>query len=180
VIYSTTTAVSEKMPHVNFTSTLVNGAKFTVDAYFFNVDSVVSSNKRNSIKFTITIENWPWTANAAGFCTEQGFCTGGTLVLTAGLVGYGGIVRHYIHTAGSNGGNLVQADFTYATLVSPDNAVYDPDTINKVQPVAINYTVSGKPEVMWTFQYFQQKVVFDPTLEPLPSSLPNSLDFTHP
>lgn len=179
VITSLTTTVSQKMPHVNFTSTLVNGATFTVDAYFFNVTSVVSSNKRNDIKFTITISNWPWTVGAAGSCTEGGFCTGGTLVLTAGLVGYGGIIRHYIHTDGSNLGDLVQADFTFATLVCPDYAVYDPDTTNLVQPVAINYTLSGKPEVQWTFQYFQTKVVFDPDITP-GSTSPESVNLTSP
>jgi len=155
VIYAATTTVSEKMPHVNFTSTLVNGATFTVDCYFFNVSSVVSSNKRNSIKFTVTIQNWPWASTV--YCEAEGFCKGGTLVLTAGLVGYGGIVRHYIHSGGANYGDLVQADFTFATLVSPNQAVYDPDTTAITQPVGVTYSLTGKPIVQWTFNYFQQK-----------------------
>jgi len=176
VQYTHPTTVDEKMPHVNFTSTLENNAIFSVNAYFYNVDSVVSSNKRNSVKFTIDIQNWPWSANAAGSCNEQKFCTGGTLVLTAGLVGYGGIVRHYVHSGGANVGDLVQADFTFATLVAPDLALYDQ---SNYYPVAINYTLSGKPEVMWTFQYFAQEVKYDPTISAVGTSAAG-VDLTSP
>jgi len=167
VIYTSTTIVNEKMPHVNFSSTLVNNAIFTVDAYFYNVDSVVSSNKRNDVKFTVTIQNWPWAGVGSYVGEQQNFYVGNVLVLTAGLAGYGGIERHYIHSGGATIGDLVQADFTFATLVSPDMGSYDPNTPSAtIRPVAISYTTSGKPTVSWTFTYFQTEVIYDPWTTP--------------
>jgi len=183
VIYSYTTTVSEKMPHTNFTSSLVNGAIFTVDVYYYNVDSVVSSNKRNDIKFTITISNWPWCNQAPGVCVAgnygegEGFYSGNTLVLTAGLVGYGGIVRHFVHSGGSTYGNLVEADFTYATLISPDTGLYDNSFTRNVP---ISYSTSGKPIVTWTFSYFANEVVYDPSQLLVPPTAAESFNYTSP
>jgi len=154
-------ATVDKMPHVNFTATLVNGATFIVNAWIYTNDSAVNWNKRDDVKFTITIENWAWVGtgyyNYGG--EVPGAYTGDYLVLTAGLVGYGGIVRSWDNTGSGTNATLVEGDFVYGVLISPDQAAYD----GVYHPVPVSHTLSGKPEVSWTFTYFQNNVTYDPT-----------------
>jgi hypothetical protein len=153
------TETKEHFPSVNFTEQLINGAWFNVTAWLINADSNLTRSKHNDVKWNVNIGNWPWQASSN---REQPW---GNLVLTAGLVGFGGLVRSEtnkdIHTAATT----ATATFGNGLLSSPLTAFYD----GAEGPVGLTHTLSGKPEAMWSFGYFESSMIYDPTASPTTS-----------
>jgi len=133
---------------VNFTEQLDNGAWFNVSVWIIDSNAVHSSAKRGSIKFSIYISNWTFASS------------NDSLVLTAGLVGFGGFVRkdddHDDKTVTSSKG-------VYASgfLSAPAQALYDGVTTSSVT-VEHTQKGEGKPVVIFTFGSFSTNVSYDP------------------
>jgi hypothetical protein len=146
----------QHLPKVNFSEQLENGAWFNVSAWILPNDATNAKQKHGLVKWSVYISGWPWLASSGGE-------NRGTLVLTAGMVGFGGIVRSTDNQAykGSNA-TVTTAEFGSGFLSSPSQASYD----GYLGPVAVQHTLSGKPVVSWTFDRFTNFVSFDPEVWP--------------
>jgi hypothetical protein len=150
----------EHFPAVNFTHRLDNGAWFNVTAWLLNADSNWTSAKHNDVKWNFNIGQWPWVGGTSASGEGSGW---GTLVLNAGMVGFGGVVRSatnkQLHAANST---VSTAAFSQGFLSSPSQALYD----GAPGPVGVSHTLSGKPVVFWTFGFFADTLIYDPVFSP--------------
>jgi len=136
----------DRFPGVNSSQQLDNGAWFNVTAWIIDSDSNVTDNKRNSVKFTVYISGWNFASTA------------NSLVLTAGLGGFGGLerreIRHVVR------GDLDAANFSAGFLNSPTQASYDGVLGN----VTVTHSDKGEPTISWTFHSFTTNLVYDPVI----------------
>lgn len=139
-------------PAVNFTEQLENGAWFNVSAWIIDSNATNASLKRNSVKFSIYISNWT-------FIGAGGENPATSLAVTAGLVGFGGLVRRESNKENHSSTAVYGSGF----LDAPTEALYDGETYGEVK---VEHTLKGKPIVIFTFEQFYDNVSYDPTFGP--------------
>jgi len=156
----------DRYPGVSFTERLENGAWFNVSAWIIDLDANHSSAKHNTLKFSIYISNWTFAAASD------------SLVLTAGLVGFGGFVRRD-EVRDQKSQNVTSSTGVYGSgfLSAPAQALYDGVTNGSV---TVQHTQGeGKPVVIFTFGSFSANVSYDPSMG-VGSGNPNSGNYMNP
>jgi hypothetical protein len=143
----------DRLPGVNVSVQLENGALFNVTAWILNDNVNNSRGKRGDVKFSIFIGNWTFVGPQNGGGEGQGT----HLVLTAGLAGFGGMVRSTQNKA-KNGNTTTDLEFGAGYLNSPTDALYD----GVSDSVSVTNSEHGKPVVTWTFRRFDHNVSYDP------------------
>jgi hypothetical protein len=144
----------DRLPGVNVSVQLENGALFNVTAWILDDNANSSSGKRGDVKFSIFISNWTFVGPRNGAGEGQGT----HLVLTAGLAGFGGMVRSSQNKAKNGNGTTTDLVFGAGYLNSPTDGLYD----GVSDTVSVSNSEHGKPVVMWTFRRFDQNVSYDP------------------
>jgi hypothetical protein len=149
----------ERLPKVSYNHSLNNGAWFNISAWIVDNDSQTGKRKRDWVKFSFNISDWPWKSIPGGNAETEN--PEGLLVLTAGLVGFGGIVRSTDNKAANGPGAVAAVDLGSGFLASPLEAWYDD---LEIRPVVVEHSLKGKPIATWTFSRFSRSVYYDPVI----------------